>query len=319
MNYEALCRHIEVANPLTIVDVGARGGIQKRWERVAKNTPFLFVGFEPDEQECAVLNQDSPDNYRYIAKALSSRAHKKTIYITRSSGNSSVYPPDSEFVQRFTVASQYDVLHTASVQMQPLDGLNEELDGLDIDFIKMDVEGSELDIIQGAGRTLESVFGVEVEIWFNTIYKGQPLFADVDRSLRELGFHLFDVARSNFFTRNPGREIVRPKGQLMAGDAVYFRDLLQMAPGAGFWAKPKFAKCLAILLTYGFYDYVMELLNDERVNGLCETGSIDEIRYHISRATRMPPNFKGRYRLSEALKKLGGWLSLREVDFLGNR
>ena len=53
-----------------------------------------------------------------------------------------------------------------------------------VDFIKLDTQGSELDILHGAGSLLDNCSGLQLEVMFSPLYEGQPLFADVDAYLR---------------------------------------------------------------------------------------------------------------------------------------
>ena len=45
----------------------------------------------------------------------------------------------------------------------------------EVDFIKLDVHGAELDIIEGLGSSFNSCLGIEIEIVFTEIYKNQKL------------------------------------------------------------------------------------------------------------------------------------------------
>lgn len=66
--------------------------------------------------------------------------------------------------------------------------LAETLGERTVDAIKLDTQGSELDILRGASRALSSCTLIEIEVEFNPIYEGQNLFCDVDRFLRDRGF-----------------------------------------------------------------------------------------------------------------------------------
>jgi Methyltransferase FkbM domain len=52
-----------------------------------------------------------------------------------------------------------------------------------VDAIKLDTQGSELDILRGATHVLPTVSLIDIEVEFNELYDGQPLFCDVDRFL----------------------------------------------------------------------------------------------------------------------------------------
>jgi len=86
-----------------------------------------------------------------------------------------------------------------------------------IDILKLDIEGSELEVIIGLGSLIESVKLIYVEVQFVERYEGTPLFSDVESYLRKRGlifYQLYDLVRS-------------PKdGRLLYGDAMFVRSTL---------------------------------------------------------------------------------------------
>jgi hypothetical protein len=106
-----------------------------------------------------------------------------------------------------------------------------------VDFLKMDVQGAELDVLRGATRLLGSALVVQTEVEFLPMYKDQPLFADVDAELRARGFafHTFLSLSGRMF-----RPLLNAKTphiglrQTIWGEAVYARDFMRlgaMEPG----------------------------------------------------------------------------------------
>ena len=87
--------------------------------------------------------------------------------------------------------------------------------------------------------------GLQVEVEFSALYAGQPLFADVDRALRERGFVLWRFESLWHHAEQPSlRRSARSStvqygfltipvpagcGQLLWGDAVYFRNPAELA------------------------------------------------------------------------------------------
>ena len=57
-----------------------------------------------------------------------------------------------------------------------------------IDFIKIDVQGAELEIFRGGERSLKDVVAIVTEVEFEPIYVGQTIYEDVSIYLREQGF-----------------------------------------------------------------------------------------------------------------------------------
>lgn len=314
-----MSEHIDPQRPLSIIDVGSRGGIQARWKAISRIVPFRFTGFEPDAAECDNLNRQAAPQEQYIPVALGAEAGDKTFNITRAPGNCGLYPPDPIFTNRFKPARDYDVVATQTFAVATLDQVAEDYQLGEIDFIKSDTEGGDLDVLLGAKRCLQSSFGVEVEVWFNVVYQGQPLFADVDQNLRSIGFSLFDVARANFPKRTAGQHLGTAKGQLLAGDAVYFRDLLREQHDPIFWRPDKFAKSIGIVIAYGYYDYGLEVVQAARDWGKIDDDMAGKLTRVICNAGRRPfPRIRGQHRLANLLKRASFQLSLKEVDRLGN-
>ena len=65
----------------------------------------------------------------------------------------------------------------------------------EVDFIKIDTQGYELPILQGSYDYLDSVIGLEIEVEFVEMYKGQPLFNEVNGFVKSKGFSLVDLKR----------------------------------------------------------------------------------------------------------------------------
>lgn len=61
------------------------------------------------------------------------------------------------------------------------------------DFIKIDTQGYELEILKGGEKTLSSAEFVLLEVSFLDIYKNCPLVADVLNFMQQHGFVLYDI------------------------------------------------------------------------------------------------------------------------------
>ena len=89
-----------------------------------------------------------------------------------------------------------------------------------MDFIKLDVQGGELSVLQGARVTLSRCLGVETEIEFAPIYKGQPLFGEISAYLEESSLTFIDFVSINRW----GRYTYDGYGQAVFGDALFLRS-----------------------------------------------------------------------------------------------
>jgi FkbM family methyltransferase len=308
-------------SPVTLIDIGARGGLQPNWKGARSH--LKLVGFEPDPAEYARLAAGAdPQRAVYINAAVGREAAELELNVGREGGTSSLLEPNLDFLRRFPRPERYEVVRKVRVTTDRLDALLPRHGVHGADFIKIDAQGGELAILQGARATLErSIFGVEVEVLFAPLYRGQPSFGDVDSFLSGLGFQLFDL-RHSYWKRTAGARYGGPKGQLMFGDALYFRTeesiaciLAQEPPES---ARPRLLRALTIALLYGYADYAIELFEAHRslFDGPLAKEVAETLRSNVDISSRVP-HFRGRGFLSHLFYRLhrtlfptaGGWAS----------
>src|SRR5205814_270565 len=84
-----------------------------------------------------------------------------------------------------------------AVETAPLSKLDDALApflrGDETALLKIDVQGAEDRVIAGAGRTLQSVTVIQVELSLVPLYEGQALMHDIVELLRGRGYDLADV------------------------------------------------------------------------------------------------------------------------------
>lgn len=174
---------------LIVADVGARWGVGDRWRPFGPHVKV--VGFDPDEAECRRLAALEPD-VTYVPAALGAREGVATLHRTVEPACSSLYPPVTELV---TARPELSVIAPAGTEEVRLTTLDRWLAGSQqfdaVHVLKLDTQGSELGVLEGAERALADVRVLEIEVEFNEMYEGQPLFGDVDRFLRARGFVLW--------------------------------------------------------------------------------------------------------------------------------
>lgn len=62
------------------------------------------------------------------------------------------------------------------------------------DFVKIDVQGFEDRVLRGGKDTMEKAKYCMMEISFRPLYEGSPVFDDIYRQMRDLGFRLVGIA-----------------------------------------------------------------------------------------------------------------------------
>ena len=305
-------------SPLVLVDVGARGGLKGNWTPARQHLRLL--GFEPDRDEFVRLEErlrasGAPD--RYFNTALHNTAGEMTLYVARDGGLSSIYRPNREFLDGFPDADRFDTVDVRQVRADTLDNVLRAAGIDDVDFVKTDTQGSELRVLEGGACILAgSVFGVEVEVEFAPVYTDQPLFADVDRYLRGLGFLLFDL-RPCYWKRAAGRAVGGPLGQMIWADALYFKSVPALgqtiAPLPAAERRGKVLRAISASLLYGYYDYALELTaRFADVFDADERRAIETALQAAGSEKGPVPAFPGRRRLAVASRWL--WKQLVQKD-----
>ncbi len=316
-------------HPLVLVDVGASGGFPPHWSPALKY--LNIIGFEPDEREYQVLVKKSGEKIRYLNTALGHRQGEIDFFLTRKQQVSSMFKPNQAFLGQFPEASRFDIVKTVKLKADTLDHQFDMHKIKDVDFLKIDCQGSELAIMEGARKTIqEQVVGVEIEVAYASIYEGQPLFPEVDAFLRDQGFYLFDL-KNYFWKRSAGKRLGGQRGQIVAGDALYFRtedSLAGLIDGLENTEekKAKVLKVMAASALYGYFDYgaaVFERLKHHF--GPAEQRVIEQWFRKSKGFSYFLPTFRGRLTLSRMLFKISEFFRTTHNDWavmereLGNR
>lgn len=290
--------HVFNPSQIVVADVGARWGADPKWRALDDAVSLLY--FEPDPKECLRLNQGA--NVTAIPVALSKSAGVSQLHIAKEPGRSSLYHPNTDFLSRYPDCDGFEVDYQIEVPTDTLDHCLAARGISHLDFIKLDVQGSELDILQGGSHILrQTVFGMEIEVEFSELYRGQPLFADVDAACKEAGFTLFDLKPCYWKRQDRPMNGV---GQMVCGDALYFKDYIQRNE------TPDYRSAVAAILVsavYQKYDYALELLSYFQSRKIIPSEECTHAVGVIHRMSRLtfPLNrrFRGRLRMAKFLDR----------------
>lgn len=255
---------------MTVCNVGSRKINQEDdysslgWDIFAPN--LTIYGFDADADACNEANADIDARQvnwteKHIPIALNNSIGESTLYVTESLWASSLYPPNQIYVSRFAGLSDFMNLDFAiDMETTTLDAFCQSEGINEIDFLQIDVQGADLDVLEGSIQLLgRGVLAIQTEIEFSPLYINQPLFAEVDIFLRNHGFTLFDLEVGRVV-----REILpisSPRGgQILWGDAYYFRDLIREDVNLFLRTPEQILKLACISDIVGFPDYTFELL-----------------------------------------------------------
>lgn len=194
-----------------------------------------ITGFEPDpEQYQRLLDNKTESIYRWHPYFLGD-GKKHTFYTTMAPGCMSLLKPNHDMTRIFTGFTTtaeginfYDVKHTEEVQTTRLDDID---DLTPPDFMKLDIQGAELMMLEHGTKALESCVALHVECEFIELYENQPLFGDVQVFLRQHGFvfHKFkDFSGRCFAPFVADGHPYNPMSQVTWSDCVFVRDFMKL-------------------------------------------------------------------------------------------
>lgn len=224
---------------LVALDVGCRWGIGHKL--VTPDRLFQVFGFDPDPEECQRLNQYYDDALiSFFPLALAQTAGPRTLYITQESACSSLFQPDPALTEQYPALACARQISTTQIQTTTLDLWAAQNTVRMIDYIKVDTQGSELEILKGGVGVLKTVRCLEVEVEFNPIYLGQPVFSDVDSFLRSLGFVLWKLSNQVHYSHQG-----KPNDPL-GEDQIFYDDMQAVKHtlygGQIYWANAHYVK-----------------------------------------------------------------------------
>lgn len=183
-------KRMEVLNALDVglvVDVGANQGQfgqELRWE----GWRGPIVSFEPLTDAFERLKRVRDSSWGAYRVALGSSAGTAMLNRSRNSWSSSFLPVTSRHLQA-SPGSAYT--GAERVTMRTLDSF--ELQGRI--YLKVDVQGYELQVLEGATRTLrDAVVALELELSTRSLYEGQALLGEMLDAARSQGFVLLSLA-----------------------------------------------------------------------------------------------------------------------------
>lgn len=82
-------------------------------------------------------------------------------------------------------------------------------------FLKVDVQGYELEVLQGAASLFPRILGAQLELSLVPLYQGQALFMELNDRMRGEGFGIWGII--------PGL-VDNSSGRLLQTDVIFFRE-----------------------------------------------------------------------------------------------
>jgi FkbM family methyltransferase len=251
-------------HPMACLDIGSRGGFEPDLGPIAFAVDA--VGFEPEPEAFARL-ADQPigawRSLRHLPSAIGAMDGEQMLHITRDPVSTSLLCPDPSIGEAFAKPQFFEVMRTVPVACRTLDTALAEAGISSPAYLKIDVEGAELDILKAAPATLSSLLAIKAEVGFLRFRHHQPIAAEIELFLRGQGFELLDFIsprrwRIQGYVIHPQAgdgAVPYSRGRLMQGDYLFLRDPDTVA-------EPQRLFQLAVLaMAHGFFDHALAILS----------------------------------------------------------
>ncbi len=207
----AIMRHHAVS---TVLDVGANSG-QFALQLRALGYAGRIVSFEPlhDAFQELARNAAADPLWECHNVGLADDNRADVINVSRNSYSSSLLPVSSVSL---AIEPSIGYVGTEAIALRRLDDLFDEICGpTETVYLKIDTQGSELAVINGALASLRRIKLVQLETSFYPVYVGQPLADEMMSFLRQLGFRVVSI--------EPGWEDP-VSAELLQADVIFVRD-----------------------------------------------------------------------------------------------
>lgn len=241
----------ETGLTVNYLDVGARGDIAAPWS-LFKENKLRVIGFEPDPEECARLGKEYP-NRVYYPHALWGSDAIRNFYLNKWESTSSMYRPDERNNKVYAERHWTGRTPKAEIAVKcvPLDEVLSTADAPD--FVKLDTQGSEYEILQGAQAILSKNQPlVLAETWCTEIYQGSPLTHDVMKLMHGMGYEVFDINVAAAWSYNAkSAKNINAKSRTVGFDLLFIKRLDALK----FESSESLVKFAGLCELFGFRDY----------------------------------------------------------------
>lgn len=211
---ERVARILEARGIGVVVDVGANRGQYAAGLREARYGGRI-VSFEPlsgpHERLCARAARD-PRWTVASRMALGAAPATAEINVARNLVSSS-FLPGTDLLREADPETEYVAKESVTVSTLDAEVPRHVREGEPV-FLKLDTQGFEREVLAGAGKTMLSTAGIQIEMSLKPLYVGQPLLEDWLTIMKERGFELGLLVPS--FTD-------RRSGEMLQCDGVFLR------------------------------------------------------------------------------------------------
>jgi FkbM family methyltransferase len=188
-NFSKIINDLNGHEKIIALDVGAQGGFNSdKFFSPKYNHFFEPIMVEPIKEEFEKLKK----TYQFIIdKGLWSSKTKKKLYILANRlGSSSMYEPDKSSFNLYKIKKKnfvnFEITNTIEIDCETMDEALKKINISKLDYLKLDTQGAELEILKGMKNYNPLLIRTEVQIF--SMYKNVPNWTNLMGLLSELNY-----------------------------------------------------------------------------------------------------------------------------------
>lgn len=200
-------------NITKIFDVGANSG-QYALQTFDLNFKGQIISFEPVKSTFQSLELKTKKNANWQAYnfGLGNKNEQLEINLSQNTFSSSLLDILPSHVKS---APDSKTVGIETVTIKKLDSIfNDFVNKKDVVLLKIDVQGFEKKVLEGAEESLNKIHGIQIEMSIEELYKEEVLFLDMITYLKSLGFNLHSL-ENGFYNEETGK--------LLQVDGLFFK------------------------------------------------------------------------------------------------
>lgn len=203
-----------------VVDAGARYGLHPTWQPLENIATFHLYELDLDEVNRLKEKYRKKCNIFLNHMALYSSETEVLVNAHQHKALNSIYDANIDFLNSHGyMQNEYGKTDQYTVDARTLDSIYPEKN---IHFLKLDTEGSELEILKGGVNLLtNSIIGIRSEVFFARLLKAGTSFAELNEFLYE---HNFELINFDYDGRGAARSPFTQTekfGKIMSTDGVW--------------------------------------------------------------------------------------------------
>ena len=285
-----------------VVDAGARYGLHPSWRDTRDICEFHLFEPEPIEANRLKIRYQELKNITVHQKAVSFQNGSETLSLKVHLGLSTIGSHDLDFS---LLHPKFKELGSETRRIEvPTISIDDYFLNKRVDFLKLDTEGCDLEILKGATKSLtKSILGVRINVNFRRVHINSPTFSEIDIWLSELGFHFqnleIDVSSGNTKGLFP---LSTSSGSLIGGDAIWTREPQSVAK----------TKSLEIITYYALFLY-LNGLEDVGLQFLEDNSKLTNFQFESEKDNKFVYLLETKILAHLASALAAGWWDSKEI------